>query len=176
MFDVGFDQLVDILSRLESRAIRVYPRQCSKLRHRRSTCTLCVDYCPVQAITWGESLQVDPDQCTGCGICAAVCSTGAISKRAEDGIVVMDQDKCIGCHYCFFACPFGIPQYGDDGTMQKCDFCLDRLEQGKEPACVATCPTKALHAGTMEELSKLAAEKAATKLAGATQPSILISK
>ena len=116
--------------------------------------------------------------CMHCGkpACEVVCPTGAISKRVEDGIVVVDQDKCIGCHYCFFACPFGIPQYGDDGTMQKCDFCLDRLEESKEPACAATCPTKALHAGTMEELSELAAEKAAGKLAASTQPSMLISK
>ncbi len=108
--------------------------------------------------------------------CMAVCPTGAISKRVEDGIVVVDRDKCIGCHYCFFACPFGIPQYGDDGTMQKCELCLGRLEQGKKPACVATCITGALHAGTMEELSKLAAEKVAQKLAGATLPSIIFSK
>jgi len=108
--------------------------------------------------------------------CMAVCPTGAISKRAEDGIVVVDRAKCIGCRYCFFACPFGAPQYGSDGTMQKCDLCLERLEDGKEPACVATCLGGALHAGTLEELSKLAAEKAATRLAGATQPSVLIAK
>lgn len=55
--------------------------------------------------------------------CAAVCPAGAITKRAEDGIVVVDRDKCIGCHYCYFACPFGIPDY-DDGGMDKCDMCL----------------------------------------------------
>ena len=116
--------------------------------------------------------------CMHCGkpACAAVCPTGAITKQAADGIVVVDQGKCIGCHYCFFACPFGVPQYGDDGTMQKCNLCLERLEQGKQPACVATCPSRALNAGTMEELGRLAMEKTATKLAGATQPSVLISK
>ena len=107
--------------------------------------------------------------------CEAVCPTKAITKRAEDGIVVVDESKCIGCHYCFFACPFGIPQYSD-GTMKKCDFCLDRLEEGKDPICVATCPTEALHCGTMEELSELAREKAARKLAGSTQPAMLISE
>jgi anaerobic dimethyl sulfoxide reductase subunit B (iron-sulfur subunit) len=115
--------------------------------------------------------------CMHCGdpACEAVCPTGAISKRAEDGVVVVDQDKCIGCHYCFFACPFGVPQYGDAGTMEKCDFCLDRLAEGKEPACVATCPTQALHGGTLEELARHVGEVAATKLTGATQPSLLVS-
>lgn len=106
--------------------------------------------------------------------CVAVCPTGALSKRSEDGIVVVDATKCIGCHYCFFACPFGIPQY--DGTMQKCDMCLDRLAEGKEPMCVATCPNGALHFGTMEELAKMAQQKAATKLAASTTPSLIISK
>ena len=116
--------------------------------------------------------------CMHCGdpACAAVCPTGAISKRAEDGIVLVDQAKCIGCHYCFYACPFGIPQYDQDGKMAKCDFCLDRLQDGKEPACVATCPAGALHSGTLEELARLAEQKAAIRLAASTDPSILISK
>lgn len=108
--------------------------------------------------------------------CMAVCPTGAISKRAKDGIVVVDRAKCIGCRYCFFACPFGAPQYGQDGTMQKCNLCVERLEQGKQPACVASCPAKALFAGPVDELAKLASQRAATRLAGATQPSVLISK
>jgi anaerobic dimethyl sulfoxide reductase subunit B (iron-sulfur subunit) len=115
--------------------------------------------------------------CMHCGdpACMAVCPTGAISKRAEDGIVVVDQQKCIGCHYCFFACPFGVPQYGADGTMQKCTYCLDRTENGQDPACVATCPAKAISAGTMEELAQLAANRVAERLAGSTLPSVLIS-
>ena len=89
---------------------------------------------------------------------------------------MVDQTKCIGCHYCFFACPFGVPQYGKDGTMQKCNFCLDRLVQGKQPVCVSTCPAGALHAGSLEELAKIAQAKAAVKLSGSTLPSVLVSR
>jgi DMSO reductase iron-sulfur subunit len=96
--------------------------------------------------------------------CAAACPTGAISRRIEDGIVLVDSQKCIGCHSCFDACPFGIPQYGEDGTMRKCDMCLDLLEQGREPICAATCPTRALRWGTMGEHSKLVYQKTANKL------------
>jgi anaerobic dimethyl sulfoxide reductase subunit B (iron-sulfur subunit) len=116
--------------------------------------------------------------CMHCGkpACEAVCPAEAIQKRAEDGIVVVDRSSCIGCHYCFFACPFGVPQYGEDGTMQKCNLCLERLEKGQDPACVMTCPAGALHFGTLEELAEISASRAAQKLAGATQPSLLIGK
>ncbi len=43
--------------------------------------------------------------------------------------------------------------------MQKCNFCLDRLEKGKEPVCVASCPMRALEAGPLEELKERYGEK-----------------
>jgi Fe-S-cluster-containing dehydrogenase component len=108
--------------------------------------------------------------------CADSCPADAIKKRSQDGIVLVDQSKCIGCHSCLTACPFGAPQFDGSGVMSKCDYCADRLEAGRQPACVATCPTQALHGGTMEELSGLSAKKAASRLAAATQPSVFISK
>ncbi len=96
--------------------------------------------------------------------CVEACPTGALIKRNEDGIVLTDRNKCIGCHNCLNACPFGIPQYDDDGIMWKCDMCLDRIHSNQEPICAATCPTKALQWGTIEELSNLSASKGAVKL------------
>jgi Fe-S-cluster-containing dehydrogenase component len=104
--------------------------------------------------------------------CVDACPTQAITKRAEDGIVLVDQDECIGCDACAEACPFGAPQFGHDGIVQKCDLCVDRLAEGKQPACVGTCPGEALHFGTLEALSRLAS---AQQLAGSTRPSMLVS-
>ncbi len=109
--------------------------------------------------------------------CVESCPTGALSKRAEDGVVVVDKDVCIGCQTCAAACPFGIPQYSpDDGIMDKCDTCLTcgRTPED-EPRCVATCPTQALHFGPADEMEALAAEKGGSRLEGETLPCTWIS-
>jgi anaerobic dimethyl sulfoxide reductase subunit B (iron-sulfur subunit) len=106
--------------------------------------------------------------------CLNVCPVHAISKRAEDGIVVVDRTKCIGCRACGKACPYHAPQYGKNGHMQKCDLCLDRLEAGEKPGCTTTCPAGALAFGTMDELPGLAGKKTVRQLEGITKPSIYV--
>lgn len=91
--------------------------------------------------------------------CVAACPVNAISKREEDGIVIVDREKCLGkdqCELCLQACPYEAPQFGAEpnARMQKCDFCLDRLKEGKKPVCVSSCPLRALDSGPLEELTK----------------------
>ena len=93
MFPVGLDRIVDILSHLQSPAIRVNPRQCSRVRHRRSTCTRCADACPTHAITWQGSLKVESDKCIDCGICATVCPTGALAAQAPTNAELLEPIK-----------------------------------------------------------------------------------
>jgi anaerobic dimethyl sulfoxide reductase subunit B (iron-sulfur subunit) len=107
--------------------------------------------------------------------CVQVCPSGALAKRAQDGIVTVDQSKCIACRSCSEACPFDVPQYGPTGTMQKCNMCLDRLERHQQPSCVETCPGEALKFGTMEELTEISAGRSGARLRAKTIPSFVIS-
>jgi anaerobic dimethyl sulfoxide reductase subunit B (iron-sulfur subunit) len=85
-------------------------------------------------------------------ICADVCPTKAITKRA-DAIVLVDADKCIGCRYCEWACPYGAPRFDEEaGVMQKCTFCEDLLAKGENPACVDACVMRVLDYGPLVEL------------------------
>jgi len=47
-------------------------------------CGLCVNVCPVRAITLSDKAKIDIDRCTGCGACANVCKIGAIIEVANE--------------------------------------------------------------------------------------------
>ncbi|MEJ2109385.1 MAG: 4Fe-4S dicluster domain-containing protein [Acidobacteriota bacterium] len=107
--------------------------------------------------------------------CLDACPERAISKDPDNGIVSVDPGKCSGCKTCLTACPFRVPQYGEDGIMQKCDMCLERLNQGKGPSCVSTCPGEALQFGTIEDLLEKLQYGSGERLAGPTLPCLFIS-
>ncbi len=87
--------------------------------------------------------------------CVRACPSTAMRKDPGTGIVSIDQSVCIGCRYCEWACPYGAPQYDPAAkVMSKCDFCADLIADGKPPACVAACPTRALDYGDIEDLER----------------------
>lgn len=97
-----------------------------------------------------------PIPCMHCGdpACEKACPTGAVVKRSNDGIVIVEKSKCIGCRECLWACPFGVPQTGSDGKMEKCNMCLHLLEEGKvTTACAQACCAEAIKVGTLAEIS-----------------------
>lgn len=76
--------------------------------------------------------------------CVMGCPSGCLTKDADTGFTLYDTTFCIGCHSCAMACPFGVPAFGTDGKMRKCDACIERQHAGLAPACVKVCPTDAL--------------------------------
>ncbi len=67
-----------------SRSISIAPKYCSKIKHKSSPCTICYTLCPVEAITIGgpgETITVDWDKCTGCGICVSQCPAQVFKLR-----------------------------------------------------------------------------------------------
>lgn len=116
-----------------------------------------------------------PVQCRHCedAPCANVCPVAAIIQKND--AIIINEDICMGCKTCMMACPFGaidlVPVYRNgEPVMQnlqesqqeqlslkekliasKCDMCFGR-EAG--PACVESCPTRALEVMSLKQEKK----------------------
>jgi formate dehydrogenase beta subunit/formate dehydrogenase gamma subunit len=107
---------------------------------RKDQCMHCADpgclkACPAPgAIVQYENgiVDVNPDACIGCGLCATGCP---------------------------FDVPRFSPK---TGKMSKCTLCVDRVSVGIEPACVKACPTGCLQFGTKEDMLALGEQRVAT--------------
>jgi DMSO reductase iron-sulfur subunit len=105
-------------------------------------------------------------------VCLKACPTRAYTKYAEYGAVLQDPDICFGCGYCTWVCPYNAPQLDPvKGQVEKCNMCVDRLEQGLKPACVAACLGNALEFGVIEDLPN-GREQAILAIPGFPDPSI----
>jgi len=108
-----------------------------------------------------------PVQCQQCENppCVKVCPVHA-TWQESDGITVIDYDWCIGCRYCMQSCPYGARQFNwgtphlpsaqvnpdmhvlgntprPRGVVEKCTFCIQRVREGRYPACQEACPSGA---------------------------------
>jgi len=126
-------------------------------------------------------------QCQQCEdpACVKACPVRA-TFRDPNGIVVIDYNWCIGCRMCQLACPYwarhfnwGEPVLPSEemnpkthyfgnrprmrGVMEKCIFCLQRVREGRYPACVEACPVGARKFGNLldpeSEVRKILATK-----------------
>lgn len=95
--------------------------------------------------------------------CLAVCPSGAIYKRGEDGVVLISQEKCRGWRFCVSGCPYKKTYYNwTTGKSEKCILCYPRIETGQAPACFHTCVGRIRYLGVLlydgdriEEIAKV---------------------
>jgi len=95
-------------------------------------------------------------QCMHCldPACTSACMLGAL-KKGDRGVVSYNPDLCIGCRYCTMVCPFNVPRFEWDSLapkIVKCEFCKERLAEGKLPGCCEVCPTGAVIFGKYTDL------------------------
>ena len=62
--------------------------------------------CPAGICKALLTVQILPDKCKGCTICARNCPTGAITGKVKEPHVI-DPDKCVKCGVCIEKCRFG---------------------------------------------------------------------
>jgi molybdopterin-containing oxidoreductase family iron-sulfur binding subunit len=107
--------------------------------------------------------------------CVKTCPVGA-TWQEPDGIVVIDYEWCIGCRCCISACPYGARHFNwsdpgipaeelnpkmhvlgnrprPKGVVEKCTFCVQRVRNGRYPACVEVCPVGARKFGDLRDPS-----------------------
>lgn len=98
-------------------------------------------------------LEIRSERCNQCGHppCVSCCPTGASHVHQRGGVVLVTQNLCIGCKACIAACPYDARFVNPGGYADKCTFCIHRVEQGLQPACVSVCPARCLHFGDVAD-------------------------
>lgn len=94
----------------------------------------CLEACPAPGaiVQYANGIvDVNPDNCIGCGYCETGCPFDVPRFSAKTG------------------------------KMAKCTLCVDRVSVGLEPACIKACPTGCLHFGTKEDMVALGSARVA---------------
>ncbi len=152
----------------------------------------CVKVCPVGARHKREDgiVLTDFDRCIGCRLCVVACpySVNYFNWHKPAANQYFDWQKgegddvygggrvrdYIGDSIPPYQNPDHKKLYGKDkrlvaggghysGVVEKCTWCVHRVDKGLLPACVANCPVNALHFGDLDdpnsEVSRLLAEQ-----------------
>lgn len=115
--------------------LRIYPgRQHLAFPNKCRHCdpAPCQQVCIAGAISRAPvgTVQIDPDRCINCAMCAMACPFGVLS----------------------YAATFKAPE--KRAVALKCDQCPEREAQGRVPACVEACKVGALTYGEVQDTQR----------------------
>ncbi len=138
----------------------------------------------------GDDVRFLPMLCQHCdhAPCETVCPVFA-TYHTEEGLNAQIYNRCVGTRYCSNNCPYKVRRFNwfmpefeaplhlqlnpdvtgrSDGVMEKCTFCVQRIQDGKErardedrpvrdgdvsPACAQSCPSQAIVFGDLNDPS-----------------------
>ncbi len=110
----------------------------------------CVDTCPADTVTMEFKDAVSGKTTT--------MDVAATWKDPFNGTVQIDKERCLGCGACADACPYdaryineALADDNSDGKADKCTYCMPRVAEGLQPACVQTCLAGARIFGDLDD-------------------------
>src|SRR6266581_3278989 len=108
-------------------------------------------------------MAVDTRRCVGCNACVIACKTeNALPEGGFRDWIVQEvwgtfpnlsmqirSERCNQCSDapCVGSCPYGARWVHPGGFVDKCTFCLHRVQRGVTTACAEVCPTRSLTFG-----------------------------
>ena len=99
------------------------------------------------------ALEIRSERCNHCDSppCVSCCPTGASHVEPQGRVVLVSHEQCIGCKACLAACPYDARFVHPEGYADKCTFCMHRVREGQQPACVSVCPTRCMAFGDLDD-------------------------
>jgi ferredoxin len=108
--------------------------------NRRDLFKLILPSLKADEVSFGR-LRLDVSQCTGCGLCAQECSTGALSVSSgdekDDYQLIFRRDLCDACGRCAEVCPEQCLHQESSLDQVKVNSCADLLFKSKIVRCRA---------------------------------------